>query len=147
VSTRLQEPLGGGDVVAQVLGEVRSPRRANAGLACDVVHAVDSPEQRRDRHLGMVRLDEGEPWTRVQRRQVLLLAAAAVVASEAVQPHHLVAVVEQGFAEMGADESGCTRHQRDHIDSPRIIRSVLAHRPTGGLQADIGNMLRPDEST
>jgi hypothetical protein len=109
---RLEQTLRGEDVRFDVARELRAPALPHAGLRGEMKHAAGPVEEPRDVARREILLDEREPAPARAGRQMEPLPLRAVVIGERVHGEDLEPLVEQPFAEMGADESGRSRYHR-----------------------------------
>jgi hypothetical protein len=90
----------------QVAGEAGAEGGAHARPGGQVEHGRRPGQQRLDLGRGQVEPLQLEPGPGQQPGQVGPLVGRRVVAGEGVHPDHLVAAVDQGLGQVGADEAG-----------------------------------------
>ena len=80
---------------------------------CEIDHRVEMVTAKQLFHrrpVGQVRAGEAEPCMILDQREACLFQADIVVIVEVVQPHHLVAALQQFTGDVKSDKSGGAGH-------------------------------------
>src|SRR4051812_2622645 len=111
------------DVVAHVLLEALAPAWPHSGLSCEVEDQIGLVDQTLQITASQIDRHELELLVFPCPLQVLELLRAVVVVVEAIDSQHRVPVAQQGFGQMGADESGAAGYEGAH-------GGTVQHMPT-----------------
>src|SRR3970282_1920006 len=111
------------DVVMDVRCELPAPGRPSPGLTRKVIDALRTLQDGIEVGLRQIDLGDLEPGAIPECGQVRLLALPLVVPREAVDGAHLVALVQEQLAQVGAHEAGRAGHDGPHGAAPVVARS------------------------